>query len=199
MKRRRREHGFEVLAGKLRVLKTGVHKLRPSGAFQVLLGERHQVLSGLERRHVKPASDKTAGQLTAAAPCLEDVVAALDFRDPTGTVDELVGIRRAAAVVLRRHLIEDLAVVPCAGAAHPRDSTESVAASVSREAVHGLPQKRGSDLRSDRLGSVDKRARPGRRPEPLGGHLQGERCDSGNDGGRTWIRTRGLVLIRDAL
>ena len=125
MERRGREHGSEALAGKLRVLKPRVHELHRSEALKVLLGERQQVLPGLKCRDLKPPGDETVRQLTASAPDLEHPIAAPDPGDPTGAVDELVGIRRAVAVVFCGHVVEGLAVAACEGAAHSRDSTAS--------------------------------------------------------------------------
>jgi hypothetical protein len=112
-----------VVVGKLGVLEASLHKSHLPRAFQVLLGERHEVLPGLERRYVKPSSDKTTCQLAATASDLEHPVTVPDPGDPTGTVDKLVGIRRAVAVIFCRHLIKYLAVAPCGGAVHARDPT----------------------------------------------------------------------------
>jgi hypothetical protein len=72
---------------------------------------------------VEAAVCAPAGLETAA----EDELA--DGLDTLAVDEQVVVDRGTAAVILRRHLIEYLAVVPCGGAAHSRDLTVSVGAS----------------------------------------------------------------------
>ena len=81
------------------------------------------MLPGVECRYVKAPSDETARQLTATAPDLEHPITAPDSGDPACMIDELVGIRRTAAVILGRHLIKDPAVAPCGSSRHVRQRT----------------------------------------------------------------------------
>ena len=109
MKRGRREHGLKLLAGKQRILKLSVHELHPSSTFQVLPGQCYEALAGFECCDVQAPSDKAARQLAASTPDLKHMITAPDPCDPTSLVDEFVRISRTVAVVLSRHLIENLA------------------------------------------------------------------------------------------
>jgi len=113
VERGRREHGLEPLAGKRCVLKLSVHEFDLSGTFQVLPGQSYEVRAWFERRDVQAPGGQAAGQLTASAPDLKHAIAAPDPRDLASPVEEFVGISRAAAVVLSRDLIENLAVTTC--------------------------------------------------------------------------------------
>jgi hypothetical protein len=59
---------------------------------------------------VQAPGEQAARQLAAAAPDLKHMITAPDPRDQASLVDELVRISRAAAVVLSRYLINNLAV-----------------------------------------------------------------------------------------
>jgi hypothetical protein len=113
VKRGRREHGLKLLAGKQYVLELSVHEFHRSGTFQVLPGQRYEVLAGFECCDVQAPIGKAARQLAASTPDLKHLIAAPDPCDPTSLVDEFVRISRAAAVVFSRDLIEDLAVTTC--------------------------------------------------------------------------------------
>jgi hypothetical protein len=110
VKRGRREHGLKLLAGKQRILELSVYIVHLSRTFQVLPGQCYKARAGFDRRDVQAPSDKAARQLAASAPDLEHTITAPDPRDPARLVDEFVRISRAAAVVLSRYLIKDLAV-----------------------------------------------------------------------------------------
>jgi hypothetical protein len=87
MKRGRREHRPELLAGKRRILKPGVHKFHRSGTFQVLPGECYKPLTGFERRDLQTPGEKAARELTGPAPDLKYPITAPDPSDLTSMVD----------------------------------------------------------------------------------------------------------------
>jgi hypothetical protein len=110
VKRGRREHGLKPLAGKQCILKLSVHKFHLSSTFQVLPGQCYEALPGFECCDVQAPGDKVTRQLAAATPNLKHMSTAPDPCDLTSLVDELARISRAAAVVLNRYLIKNLAV-----------------------------------------------------------------------------------------
>jgi hypothetical protein len=70
------------------------------------------VRSGLDGRDPKSPGHKAACELTAAAADLEHPITAYEARDPAGTVDELIGMRRTVAVVFGGDFVEQPAVPP---------------------------------------------------------------------------------------
>jgi hypothetical protein len=125
VERGRAEHRTEPPARQRRVLEPGVDEIHPPGAGQVLPGQGDQARPGLDRGHVQAPGEQAAGQLAGSAADLEHGVAARDPGDLAGPVDQLAGIGRAVAVVLRRDPVEDRAVTPGRGswrrhAADPR-------------------------------------------------------------------------------
>ena len=145
MKRGRREHRSEALVRKLRVLKPHVHKLHLSRASQLVLGERYEALSGLDPHDMEAPSNEPTRQLAASAADLEHPVTALQVRDLTGVRDELLGIGRTAAVILRGHVIEHRAIAPRGWLfAHPRNVPIAVAAELpARSPSSGEPYVSG--------------------------------------------------------
>jgi len=113
VKRGRREHGLKLLPGKRCVLKLSVHEFHLARTFQVLPGQGYEALAGIECGDVQAPSDKTPRQLAAPAPDLKYLITGADPGDPTSLVDEFVRISRAAAVVLSRDLVKNLAVTTC--------------------------------------------------------------------------------------
>ncbi|HWM98697.1 MAG TPA: hypothetical protein VNO54_16780 [Streptosporangiaceae bacterium] len=113
VKRGRREHSLELLAGKQCILKLSVHKFHRSSTFQVPPGQCYEALAGFECCDAQAPSDKAARQLAASAPDLKDMITAPDPCDPTSLVDEFVRISRTVAVVLSRYLIKNFAVMTC--------------------------------------------------------------------------------------
>jgi hypothetical protein len=111
----RGEHGLKLLAGKQCILKLSVHKFHLSGTCQVLPGQCDEAVAWFERGDVQAPGGKGARQLAASAPDLEHMITAPDPRDPTGLVDEFVGISRTATVVLSRDVIKNLAVTTRSG------------------------------------------------------------------------------------
>ena len=110
VKRGRREHGLKLLGRKQRILKLSVDKSHLSGTFQVLPGQRYKAAAGFECCDAQAPGDKAPRQLAASTPNLKHMITAPDPRDLTSLVHEFVGISRAAAVVLIRDLIKNLAV-----------------------------------------------------------------------------------------
>ncbi len=120
LKRRGREQSAKTAVRERCVFEARVHELDPAATLRVALGERQQVLAGLDGHDVEAAGGQAARQLPAAAPDLEHAVAFPHPGDPAGPSDKLVGIGGAVAVVLGRHLVEDFAV---RDSLHPRWSS----------------------------------------------------------------------------
>jgi hypothetical protein len=86
-----------------------------ASTFQVLPGQRYEVLAGFECCDVQAPGDEAARQLAASTPDLKDTITGPDPCDPARLVDEFVRISRTVAVVLSRDLIKNLAVTTCGG------------------------------------------------------------------------------------
>jgi hypothetical protein len=110
VKRRRRENGPKLLAGKQCVLELSVQEIYLSSSCQVLPGQCYEARAGFEGRDVQATSDEAARQLTASAPDLKHMITAADPCHPASLVEEFVRIGRTVPVVISRDFIKYLSV-----------------------------------------------------------------------------------------